>query len=148
MNYRMISMDRKGIMDMPLKLMTVMIVLVLSVPIITGVIQTNERQMMDSVMSQEADRIENAMRAAYYSGDGSTRIIDISIPDGCEMTLGGDAADAFAITCYFRGKVLSKIFMERPAIRFTDPVNISGNVRLEITNSVMDGQYYAGVNIL
>ena len=148
MDCRRIDTDKRGIMDMPLKLMAVMIVLVLSVPIVTGVIQTNERQMMDSVMSQEADRIEDAVRAAYYSGDGASRIIDISIPDGCEMTLGGDAADAFAITCYFGGKVLSKIFMERPAIRFTDPVNISGNVRLEITNSMMDGQYYAGVNVL
>ena len=148
MDYKRIDTDKRGIMDMPLKLMAVMIVLVLSVPIITGVIQTNERQMMDSVMSQEADRIEDAVRATYYSGDGSSRIIDVSIPDGCEMSLGGDAADAFAITCYFGGKVLSKIFMERPTIRFIDPVIISGNVRLEITNSVMDGQYYAGVSIL
>ena len=140
--------DRRGMMDMPLKLTVIMIVIALNIPMIVNVIETNEDRVMDSVLSKEADRIGSAVRAAYYSGDGSSRMIDVDLPEGCEMTLGGSSSDAYAITCTFGGKVVSKTYIEKPSIRFDGPVTISGNVRLEITNFVRDGQSYAGVNVL
>jgi len=73
---------------MPLKLMMIMVILVICIPIVSQAVDMNQKYMMDSAMSRQADIITDAVRNAHYSGTGTSSIIDVSIPAGCEIELG------------------------------------------------------------
>ena len=128
-------MNRKGIMGLPLKLTIMMMVLMLSIPVVTSIMEYNEERMMDMAMSKEASKIEDAVRSVYRSGEGSYSIVDIDIPENCSMTIGGYSVNSYTIACLHDGKELSRRYMDNPAVRFADITEINGCARLEISMS-------------
>lgn len=138
--------DSRGIIGMPLKLMMIMVILTLCIPIVAQAVDSNQRQMMGSVMDQEAERIVEAARDARFSGAGTSDIIDIDLPQGCEIVLGGDGP--YCVSCIYEGSITSKRYMERPAIRFDDHVTISGSMRLQFRSTFIDGTYGTEVTVL
>ena len=143
---RELSHDSRGIIDMPLKLMIIMVILTLCIPIVAQAVDSNQKQMIGSVMDQEAERIIEAARSARFSGAGTSDIIDVDLPQGCEIVLGGD--DPYSLSCIYEGSVISKKFMERPAIMFDDTITVSGSMRLQFRSTFIDGTYGTEVTVL
>ena len=141
-----LSHDNRGILSMPLKLIMIMVILTLCIPIVAQTVDSNQRQMMGSVMDQEAERMIEAARDARFSGAGTSDIIDIDLPQGCEIVLGGD--DPYSISCLYEGSIVTKKYIDRPAIRFDDSVTVSGNMRLQFRSTFSDGIYGTMVTIL
>ncbi len=133
-----LNRDRKGVLDLPIRLLVVMILLTISLPIIANAVDMNEDSMMMSEMEQESGKLFDAVRMAHFSGIGSSRCVNISLPAGCEIKLGGSGSDAFAVHTLYEGKELNTKYLESPAIRFSDEMTLTGECSLIITSIESD----------
>ena len=142
-------LDRKGGMDLPVKLMVVILIVSLSVPMLTGAMERGEANNAASAMNSEVDRIFNAAAAVHYSGVGSSRTVSMNIPERCEIVIpGGGGSDAYSVKMLFKGDQTGVRYMDRPPVRFiTDSLAISGSCLLLITSEVVDGHTAVRVEI-
>ena len=127
------KMDRRGVTALPIKLLIITIVLSLSLPVIAGVLESNEDDVNTELMETESKRIANAATSVYYSMNGATKMVEIDVPEGCRMVLGGEGDDAYAIHMYCGGKLTSEHWMEKPILSFKDRIELYGYSTLSIT---------------
>ncbi len=140
--------DRKAVIGMPIKLLIVMVILTISIPIVHNALEINEESMMGTKMDRECDRITDCVRDIYYSGIGSVKTVEIDLPQGCELVIGGKGADAYCIASYFEGKRLSTTYMDGPVVRFADELYVSGDTRLRMGVALVDGEYVIEVSVV
>lgn len=140
--------DRTAVIGMPIKLLIVMVILTISIPIVHDALEINEESMMRTKMDRECDRITDCVRDVYYSGIGSVRTVDIGLPQGCELVIGGNGADAYRMASYFEGKRLSTAYMDEPVVRFANELSVSGDTRLRISVGFDDGGYVIEVSVV
>ncbi len=127
-------------MDLPIKLMIVMVILTVSVPIISNALDKNEESMACSEMTQEMTRISDAISVVHYSGSGSSRTVDVNIPAGCEISIGGNGSDAYSARLYRGGEMISEYYLERPIVMICDETVLTGVMTLMVTST-----YYGDV---
>ena len=120
-------LNRKAVTDLPIKLLVISILLSVSLPILAGAVDSSERNMDVSLMEDEAARIGNAVAAAYYTSYGGERYIEVDIPDGCSIVLGGEGDDAYAMHMMVGGEVAGVRWMENPLLPFYETVTVSGH---------------------
>ncbi|MGN1045350.1 MAG: hypothetical protein ACI4Q9_05290 [Candidatus Methanomethylophilaceae archaeon] len=128
-------MNRKGVVSTPVKLLMISVILTISFPVMAEALESGERTMDVSTMENESRRIADAAASVYYSVNGATRTLEVNIPDGCSMVIGGSGDDAFAIHMYRNGILSSEHWMEKPIIPFSDITEISGTRTLSISFS-------------
>ena len=126
--------DKRGVLDLPVKLLVVMIILALFLPIVSNAVESNEKSMMLSEMEQETGNIIDSVRATHFSGTGSGRHLDVSLPAGCEIVIGGSGTDAYSIRECYNGTEINTRYIESPAIKFGNSVTLTGNCSLTITS--------------
>ena len=136
--------------DLPIKLMVVVLIITLSVPVLAGAMEKGESNNAASAVNSEIDRIFNAAAAAHYSGVGSTRTVSVNIPEGCEITIpGGGGSEGYSMTAKYKGKDLGTRYMDRPPVRFiSDNIAITGKCMLLITSDVIDGDPAVKVDLI
>ena len=128
-------MNKKGVISTPIKLLMISVILIVSFPIMAGALESGEKTMDVNTMENESRRIADAASSVYYSVNGATRTLEVNIPDGCRIVIGGKGDDAFAIHMYCNGKLSSERWMEKPIIPFSDITEISGTRTLSISFS-------------
>lgn len=128
-------MNKKGVISTPIKLLMISVILIVSFPIMAGALESGEKTMDVNTMENESRRIADAASSVYYSVNGATRTLEVNIPDGCKIVIGGKGDDAFAIHMYCNGKLSSEHWMEKPIIPFSDITEISGTRTLSISFS-------------
>lgn len=128
-------MNKKGVISTPIKLLMISVILIVSFPIMAGALESGEKTMDVNTMENESRRIADAASSVYYSVNGATRTLEVNIPDGCRIVIGGKGDDAFAIHMYCNGKLSSEHRMEKPIIPFSDITEISGTRTLSISFS-------------
>ncbi|MFA6803905.1 MAG: hypothetical protein WCR24_05380 [Candidatus Methanomethylophilaceae archaeon] len=143
-----IRTDRKGILDLPLKLMVTMIILALSVPLIVEAVDNNEMDMMDFEMEQEVVKFKNAVSAVHYSGEGSSRTVELDIPPGCEIIIGGTGADAYSVRTFFEGEQISVYYFEKPVVTIPIETIITSDCTLLLKSTYYDGRVGIEVSVL
>ena len=131
--------DRKGVIDLPVKLMVIVLILSISVPMVANAMENGERSNAAAAMDSETDRIFNAVAAVHYSGIGSTRTVSVNIPEGCEIMIpGGSGSDAYSLIMSFKGHQTSVRYMDRPPVMFmTDGMRITGSCMLLMTCDII-----------
>ena len=134
--------DRKGIMSLPVKLMVIMILISLSIPILTNALNDNQESMAGAEMSHEAEKFKNAAVLAHYSGNGCSRTVEIDLPSGCEMSVGGNGGDAYSIRLIYNGEKISTEYFDRPALMIEQEMTFTGMMMLKLT-SVDIGNHHA-----
>lgn len=127
------NMNRRGVIALPIKLLLVSIVLTISLPMIVDVMESNQDAVEMEKMETEADRITRAITSVYYSMYGATKRVEIDVPEGCMMVLGGQGDDAYSIRMFSGDDVLSTRWMEKPIVPFRKEVSISGSATIEIS---------------
>lgn len=140
--------DRRGVMDLPIRLMVVVIVLSVSVPLIADAAEINEKSMMTADMNREIGVLMNAVSAVHYSGIGSSRTVDIDLPAGCEMTIGGPDTAAYSVRMFFNGEHTATAYFEKPAVMIFGEVHITADSTLMLTSMNCDGRFGIGVTVL
>ena len=140
--------NRKGVMDLPIRLMVVVMILSISLPLVCEALDENEKDISDIEMNSEIDRIVGAMSAAHYSGTGSSRTVTVDIPSGCEIRIGGEGIDSLSIRSYYGGELTSTSYFERPAVKICDETVITGYMTLILKSIDTDGTPGIGVSII
>ncbi len=128
-------LNRKGVTDLPIKLLVISVILSLSIPIIVQSVEASDINMDRTQMENESRKISNTVTTVYYSMYGTERTVEVSVPQGCYMILGGSGDDAFSIRMYRGDSEVSRHWMEKPIISFKDETMISGNCTVGITTS-------------
>ena len=131
------KMDRKAVTDLPIKLLVISIILTISIPIVTGAADIGERNMDLAQMENEAGRIGNAVATVYYSQNGYEKCIDVDVPEGCSMVVGGHGRDAYGIHLFRASDEIGTYWMEKPIISLGQGPELFGHVTLRID---MDGR--------
>ncbi len=126
--------DRKGTMDLPVKLMITMVIITAFIPVLTNALDENRENMAETEMQQEIEKLKNAAAMVCYSGYGSARTVELDLPAGCEIWIGGEGSDAYSIRSVFNGKEVSKDYFERPSLKVPDEMCINGRVSLKLTS--------------
>lgn len=129
------KMDRRGVTALPIKLLIITTIVCLSIPFITEALGSNEDSVNTQIMESESKRIANAATSVYYSMNGATKMVEIDIPDGCKMILGGEGNDAYAIHMYCGEERTSKHNMDKPILCFGNCLTLYGNCILSITTN-------------
>jgi len=84
-------------------------------------------------MDGESERIAVAAASAYYSSEGGCRYLDIDVPDGCTMVLGGDGTDSYGIHMYRGSEEVSTHWMEKPMIPFVGETVLEGRSTIRVS---------------
>jgi hypothetical protein len=139
---------RNGVIDLPVKLMVILLIIAISVPLLTSAMERGEANNASYAMNSEIDRIFNAVAAVHYSGIGSSRTISVAIPDGCEIVMpGGDDENGYVVKMDFKGRETGVRYMDRPPVRLiADDLVITGNCLLLITSDTVGGDPAARVS--
>ena len=140
--------DRKGIMSLPIKLMVIMIVISLSVPLLTNALNDSQESMAGAEMSHQAEKFKNAAVLAHYSGNGCSRTVELELPQGCEMSVGGKGNDAFTIRLLYNGEIVSKEYFDKPVLKIDQEMTFTGKVTLKLTSVETGGTPGIKVTVL
>ena len=127
--------DRRGIMSLPIKLMVTALVITISLPLLTNVIDDSERDMATAEMDQEVVKFMKTAELAHRSGNGSSRMVSISLPAGCEICVGGEGNDALCVRSVYNGEIVSKHYFETPVLKITEQMIFTGKVTLKLTSN-------------
>ena len=129
-----LSKDRKGIMSLPIRLMVTMMVIAIALPIIMTAMDGSEQDMAGAEMEKEAEKFRNAAVLAHYSGNGCSRTVQLELPAGCELSVGGQGGDAYSIRMSYNGEVISTVYFESPPLMIIQPMTFTGNMTLKLTS--------------
>ncbi len=126
-------MNRKAVTDLPIKLLIISVILAVSLPVIAGSLDSSISGMDRGQMDGESERIAVAAASAYYSSEGGCRYLDIDVPDGCTMVLGGDGTDSYGIHMYRGSEEVSTHWMEKPMIPFVGETVLEGRSTIRVS---------------
>jgi len=121
-------------MGLPVKLLLVMAIIAVTLPIVTGAMEDSNNDMAEAEMHHESLKFKNAAALAHFSGNGCSRTVDIELPAGCEILVGGSGEDAYCIRSVHNGEVISKEYFEQPVLKINEEMNITGKVWLKLTS--------------
>ena len=125
-------MDRRAMTGLPVKLVVIMVILGAMVPILMNYLDTGMSDMERNQMDGEAQRLTNAVSGVYYSSIGDSKYLEMDIPQGCTMVLGGEGQEAYAIHMYRGSEEVGKHWMEKPMIPFKSVLIIEGQTTLRV----------------
>ncbi len=126
-------MDRRAVTDLPIKLLIISVILAVSLPIISESLDSGIGGMDRSQMDGESQRIAGAAASAYYSSEGDSRYLEIDIPEGCSIVLGGEGQDSYGIHMYRGSEEVSTHWMEKPMIPFVGVTVLEGRMTVRIS---------------
>ncbi len=126
--------NRKGTMDLPVKLMITMVIITAFIPVLSDALNDNQENMAGTVMDQEVGKLKNAAAMVCYSGYGSSRTVELDLPAGCEIWIGGDGSEAYCIRSVCDGRVIAKDYFERPSVKVPEQMIINGRITLKVTS--------------
>lgn len=126
-------MDRRAVTGLPVKLLVIMIIMGSMVPVMMNYLDSGMSDMDRNRMDGEAQRLTNAVSGVYYSSVGDSKYVEIDIPQGCTMVLGGEGQEAYAIHLYRGSEEVGKHWMEKPMIPFKDMTVIEGRTTIRVT---------------
>ncbi|MDR0509066.1 MAG: hypothetical protein LBG63_04520 [Candidatus Methanoplasma sp.] len=140
-------MNKKGMVDFPMWLAVTLLILAIFVPVAIGMVNDLKDDTAVLAAKAEADKIENMVKGAYYSGAGSADTVSVSLSGGSCLVIGGDGSDSYCISILIDDTVFEKMYLQRPSVRFLgDPVYIMGNNRTVSAECVIENGVY-GVRV-
>lgn len=127
-------------MSLPLKLAISFMIIGLMLPSVITMTQNTQEDSQEMVVRSVAGQLSDAMTDCYYDGLDSGRTVNLTVPSGYSLEVGGDGAQAYIIRIVHDGEVVDRIYLDSPGFPVIgDITRISGTVRVEISAVVCDG---------
>ncbi len=141
-------MDRRGITGFPMRLAVTAVILSLCVPVLAEMADGFREDACRTEALHQADIIDGCASSLFFSGPGSTRVVELQIPAGYELWVGGEGTDAYSVAVC-RGDVpTDRVYMQHPSFRFTGGcVKLTGFVTLRLECQSVDGGCGIGVSV-
>ena len=135
------KMNRKAVISLPIRLMVVFLILAISTPALMNVLEENERTSSMTVMDREFSRFTDSVAKTHYSGINTTRTFSITVPDDCEVIIGGHGSDEYSIRAVYKGDVVMTRYMEQPpVVLISDLVLDPGEYELTMRSVLHQGR--------
>ncbi len=142
-------LDRRGAIGLPVRLAVAFLILSVSVPVLTGVAADLEDGSSVASATQEAGRIADAVGRVYYMGEGSVRTVEVHLPPGCMLSLGGSGAGAYSIGVHLDDAERGRVYLERPPVRLLgEGIEVHGSTVLSVACLKSGGIYGVEVGFL
>lgn len=123
-------MNRKGILGFPIRIAVAFLILSIAVPTMVYMVQDFEDNTDAASVTNEAEKISDAITRSYYSGTGGICTVDVSVDLNYHIELGGEDSKGYSIGIYKGDEEVDRIFLQRPAIHITNNIQISGEQTL------------------
>lgn len=115
----------------PIRITVVFLILALTVPIMIGFIGDFRKDTEVSDLLVQAEIVSETAKKTYYSGVGGIFTADIFINSKCRLDIGGENSDGYEIKMVHSDKIVGIIAMDRPPVRISEPISITGNLTLK-----------------
>lgn len=140
--------DRRGVIDMPVKLAVCFLILGLMVPVVMEATEDADREMSLYDLRVRASDLEDAIHRAY--SDGSVVTLEVDIPYGQWLEVGGEGVDGHLMRLVADGREVEARFIDDPTVAVLGPeVVISGNCTVVIDGRAgQDDVPGVGVSVL
>ena len=124
--------------DLPVKLAVCFLVLGLMVPVVMDVVDDADSEMSVYELRRDAALLEDAIHRAY--SDGTVTSIELDIPRGQSLIVGGDSGNEYIIRLAVDSKTVETSFIDSPMVAVIGGVTeISGDVVVQIDGTDADG---------
>ena len=124
--------------DLPVKLAVCFLVLGLMVPVMIDVVDDADSEMSVYDLRRDAALLEDAIHRAY--SDGTVTSIELDIPRGQSLIVGGDGGNEYIIRLAVDGETVETSFIDSPMVAVIgDITEISGDVVVRIDGTEADG---------
>ncbi len=122
-------MSRKGVLGMPIKLTGSFLIIALMVPPVMAMVDDIREDMAVQQMSSAGEKLREALTKVYSKNPSYTIHMEMSVPDGGRMDVGGD--EPTIIRLFLDGERSGIIILGAPV---KDALSIYGDVILEVRN--------------
>lgn len=134
--------DDRGVLGMPVRLAVAVLVIATMVPVVLGMVGTAEDSIGSSELEREADRLRDGAARAYYGGEGTIVSVDLRLPPGASLGVGGDGGGRYVIRLIEDGEEVGRVYIDRPAVPVLGPAaEVSGSVTVKLEAVTVDGVY-------
>lgn len=124
--------------DLPVKLAVCFLVLGLMVPVVIDVVDNADSEMSVYDLRRDAALLEDAIHRAY--SDGTVTSIELDIPRGQSLIVGGDGGNEYIIRLAVDGETVETSFIDSPMVAVIGGITeISGDVVVRIDGTEADG---------
>ena len=129
-------MDRSGILGMPFRLAAAVLIVSMCVPAMAAALDGFGGSVDTGEAEGTAREIAGTAAELYYDGAGSSATLRYSLPEGCQIAVGGEGGNAFSVRVLNGGTVKWSESPSHPAVRFIGSVVLSdeGMLRLVCEN--------------
>ncbi len=80
-----------GVIDMPLRLMIIAVILILTVPVVLGVVNYYTRVATEQQLISEIHYLENQMKIVFAQGENASLVVRVTFPYGTQyVIIGGE----------------------------------------------------------
>ncbi len=142
-------MDSKGVTGFPMRLVVTAVILSLCIPVLAEMADGFREQASETEALRQISIIEDISSSLFYHGPGSSRVVEIDIPAGYELWIGGEGAYAYSVSLMYGDTPVKKVFMEHPSIPFSEEtVKLSGHLTLRLECQKSDDGCCIGVTEL
>lgn len=118
------------------------LILSIFVPISLSMMDNMDENMNTSVAKDEADRIADHSKKAYYSGIGSYSTVDVAFTSGMGVIIGGEGSDAYSIRITHDDRIVDTLYLQRPSVKFLgEPLHLTGTRTISLECASIDGEY-------
>ena len=124
--------------DLPVKLAVCLLVLGLMVPVVIDVVDDADSEMSVYDLRRDAALLEDAIHRTY--SDGTVTSIELDIPRGQSLIVGGDGGNEYIIRLAVDGETVETSFIDSPMVAVIGGITeISGDVVVRIDGTEADG---------
>lgn len=124
--------------DLPVKLAVCFLVLGLMVPVVIDVVDDADSEMSVYDLRRDAALLEDAIHRTY--SDGTVTSIELDIPRGQSLIVGGDGGNEYIIRLAVDGETVETSFIDSPMVAVIGGITeISGDVVVRIDGTEADG---------
>lgn len=124
--------------DLPVKLAVCFLVLGLMVPVVMNVVDDADSEMSVYDLRRDAALLEDAIHRAY--SDGTVTSIELDIPRGQSLIVGGDGGNEYIIRLAVDGETVETSSIDSPMVAVIGGITeISGDVVVRIDGTEADG---------
>lgn len=127
--------DRRGVLGMPARLAVAFLIVALCVPVLVEAVDSFREDSDLSLAGREADRIAGAAASVHYQDEGSSVLVDVDVPGGCELVIDPDS-DPYGIGVVRHGELKDTVRCTRPALTFVgDSLTVTGPATLRVSSA-------------
>lgn len=135
-------------MGMPLKIAIAMLVIVTMTPLVMGMVDNAETSMSSVEAEGEAEELVEAIARAYYGGVGCEESVEVSLPDGESIEVGGDGAYRYVVRILEGEAEIGRIHLNTPSVPvLSGTLRITGDCTVTVTCVSVDGVYGVSVAV-